>query len=328
MHFPMNTHTSINLALVENVRTTADGKITARCPACAEEGRDATGNHLCLLTNGVFTCIIHPGDEGAEHRKRIFALAGIRGSGFPFRDAEETVRRHREQFLRSVASTSALSAIGRYLPVLEKEYAWASEAVSEDSPQDVSGNIAHDPWWFLRSLFKDEDLLWTGDVWQTGKPWHATRWCTCENIASLLPHEVGPYTTPATWKELSVSRSDANVLTAPYVVLDFDEFNGKKPETPEEIEALKTRALAVINWLRKARGWKLAAILDTGHKSLHAWFHCPSREILDSLKVVHKPLGLDDRLLGHPAQPCRLPGHPHPKSGNLSKVLWLQSSSG
>jgi hypothetical protein len=324
----MNSHTTIDLTILENVHHAADGKTTARCPACAEEGRDVTGNHLCLFPNGVFTCIVHPGDSGTDHRKRIFALAGIRGSGFPVRDAAATVQRHRDQFLTRMATDSAAAAIERYLPNLEEEFAWSIDAVSLDSPQNVSGDMARDPWWFLRSLFEEDDLLWTGEVWQSGKPWHATRWCTCGNIASLPPLEVGPFTTPSTWKELSVSRSDANVLTAPYVVLDFDEFDGQKPETPEEIETLKTRSLAVINWLRKVHGWKLAAILDTGHKSLHAWFHSPSGEVLQSLKTIHNPLGIDDRLLGHPAQPCRLPGHPHPKSSGISKVLWLQSSRG
>jgi len=324
----MNSHKSIDLTLLENVRHSADGKFIARCPACAEEGHDTTGNHLCLHPNGVFTCVVHPGENGREHRKRIFALVGIPGKQSPFPDAAQVVLRHREQFLHRVktaSAASAASAIERDLPHLEKEFAWPIIAVSSDSPQAVSGDMAHDPWWFLRSLFEEEDLLWTGEVWNTGKPWHGTRWRTCGNVASLPPHEVGPFTTPAIWKDLSVSRSDANVLTAPYVVLDFDEFDGKKPETSKETEALKTRSLAVINWLRKAHGWKLAAILDTGHKSLHAWFHCPSPATLDSLKAIHKPLGIDDRLLGHPAQPCRLPGHPHHKSGHLSKVLWLQS---
>lgn len=46
----------------------------ARCPACAEDGRDRAGNHLRITADGRFGCCVHPKD--GDHRKRIFALAG------------------------------------------------------------------------------------------------------------------------------------------------------------------------------------------------------------------------------------------------------------
>ena len=63
---------------LETVRDRA-GKMIARCPACFEEGHDKTGNHLLIRPDGRFTCIQFPGDEGKEHRKRIFELVGLRG---------------------------------------------------------------------------------------------------------------------------------------------------------------------------------------------------------------------------------------------------------
>jgi hypothetical protein len=48
----------------------------ARCPACAEDGRDRTGNHLFVKSSGEYGCAVNPGDT--EHRKRIFELAGLR----------------------------------------------------------------------------------------------------------------------------------------------------------------------------------------------------------------------------------------------------------
>ncbi len=61
---------------LENVRHVA-GKILCRCPACAEEGHDKKGNHLSIQPSGAFTCVQFQGDKGIEHRKRIFALAGV-----------------------------------------------------------------------------------------------------------------------------------------------------------------------------------------------------------------------------------------------------------
>jgi hypothetical protein len=62
---------------VENVRS-ARGKTTGRCPACKEEGRDDTGDHLVMFSDGSFACIAHPGAAGAAHRQRIFELVGIK----------------------------------------------------------------------------------------------------------------------------------------------------------------------------------------------------------------------------------------------------------
>jgi putative DNA primase/helicase len=60
-----------------NVRLRRGGGITARCPACFEEGHDKTGNHLIIFPGGSFACIQFPDSQGVEHRKRIFALVGI-----------------------------------------------------------------------------------------------------------------------------------------------------------------------------------------------------------------------------------------------------------
>ena len=52
------------------------GKIVARCPACAELGHDEKGEHLVIMPDGRFGCVVCPGAAGKEHRKQIHALAG------------------------------------------------------------------------------------------------------------------------------------------------------------------------------------------------------------------------------------------------------------
>ena len=54
------------------------GNIICRCPACFEQGHDKTGNHLSVLPSGEFACVQFPGPEGKEHRKRIFAMVGVK----------------------------------------------------------------------------------------------------------------------------------------------------------------------------------------------------------------------------------------------------------
>jgi hypothetical protein len=63
---------------IEKVKRKGDGRIIARCPACAETGGDKSGNHLFIGTDGKFGCVLYPKEQGEDHRKRIFALAGIK----------------------------------------------------------------------------------------------------------------------------------------------------------------------------------------------------------------------------------------------------------
>ena len=66
---------ALNPELLQNVHKQG-GKTVARCPACAEDGHDSTGNHLAIFEDGRFACVAYPGGAGAEHRKRIFMLVG------------------------------------------------------------------------------------------------------------------------------------------------------------------------------------------------------------------------------------------------------------
>ena len=70
---------SLDVAKLEKVRELAGGIVQARCPACAEGGGDRKGEHLRIYPDGRYGCCVHPKD--GEHRKRIFALAGVRKAG-------------------------------------------------------------------------------------------------------------------------------------------------------------------------------------------------------------------------------------------------------
>lgn len=70
---------SLDPAKLEKARELAGGIVQARCPACAEGGHDRSGEHLRIYPDGRFGCCVHPKD--GEHRKRIFALAGLRKAG-------------------------------------------------------------------------------------------------------------------------------------------------------------------------------------------------------------------------------------------------------
>jgi putative DNA primase/helicase len=66
----------LNLSKLENLKISG-GRITARCPACAETGLDTSGNHLFINTSdGRFGCVMYQSIDGTDHRKRIFEMVG------------------------------------------------------------------------------------------------------------------------------------------------------------------------------------------------------------------------------------------------------------
>ncbi len=67
----------LNIEKLKNVKY-RNSCIIARCPVCAEQGHDKKGQHLFIDEQGRFSCVIYPGEVGKEHRKRIFALVGIK----------------------------------------------------------------------------------------------------------------------------------------------------------------------------------------------------------------------------------------------------------
>lgn len=64
----------INLEKLTNSKR-VNGAIVAQCPACAAAGRDLKGkNHLSVLPNGKFNCVV---DGSTEHRNLILKLVGL-----------------------------------------------------------------------------------------------------------------------------------------------------------------------------------------------------------------------------------------------------------
>lgn len=67
----------LDLTKLEKVRRRGSNTI-ARCPACAEAGSDRKGEHLFINDKDQFGCVLYPGQDGQQHRKKIFELAGIK----------------------------------------------------------------------------------------------------------------------------------------------------------------------------------------------------------------------------------------------------------
>lgn len=315
---------SLDLTRLEHVRHSGD-ITTARCPACAEGNGDRKGKHLIIYPSGKYGCAAMQRDP--EHRQRIFALAGIVGEREHDPEQEKLRRQQRATERREAQERQRLLATiqGKREKIIAR-HPWAPADVWEHSPQRIDCDLVEfDPRHFLDTLFPQDAIVWAGDVRHSGTR-HANHWRSIVGWQLAQPDKIGPMTTPAVWKPDTTCRTADNVMAAPYVVLDFDGFDGHKPETPAELDKHRHDSLAMVRWLREGLQWRLAAIVWTGSKSIHAWFYTPPTDVLQSLRNTATAIGIDAGLIGRPEHPCRLPGQRHEKTGGISRVLWLQTS--
>ncbi len=318
---PKNKGTSLDLTRLERLRQLPGGKIIARCPACAEDGGDRKGDHLAVFVDGHFACAANAGDDA--HRRRISALVGIK-TGWPSRGPSQVRRRNgvrKQSRCKDQGRQWQAESVKAKCEKLVERWQWEYYDVWESSPTRPTPAI-DDPRIFIAALFPPDSILWTGAVHQSGRG-HQDRWRTVADWFESPLYELGPMTCPATWLPESSNRSAANVETGPFVVLDFDGPKGWKPDNAKELHRHITDSLSIVRWLHEGQHWKLAAIVHTGSKSLHAWFYHPGGAVVESLREFAPTLGIDVGLIGHPEHPCRLPGQSHEKTGRLSRVLWL-----
>lgn len=291
---------------LENADKLPDGSVRGRCPVCALDGRDRSGNHLRIYPSGRLHCAVDP-DHWRE-AKRLLGLDGGPQERREFTPAEkrEWARQKQEEERRLQARERARQS----LPALVERWRWDEAEVWESSPIRPDGPGTDDPRLFLSALFPADAVVWTGETWQSGATHGAGRFRTVAEWAEASRDDVGPMVAPAIYPAGAVSRNHADVIEAPYVVLDFDERS-------------REDSLAIVRWLREGMDWELVAMVWTGGKSVHAWFRHPGAECVDALAQNAGILGIDKSLIGAPEHPCRLPGQKHSKTGNLSTLLWL-----
>ena len=308
-------------------------KLIAQCPACAADGHDTKAEHLVVYQTGQFGCVCHSGPDGGDHRKRIMGIAGSvkpntkHGGGGRSRllpsierfDVYNHQRRSEQQTLR-------ISELAAALPEIERSYEWSEQSFLGSSPFTVSDVSSQGR--FLVQLFPQSALVWCGEVSDTGGAHKAHHWQTTTEWFMrdfrMPDSPPKPFTTGSTFKSGTFSRAAEQVAEHHYVIVELDELDGRKPETSEEVELLHARSRAVFRFLRETLGWTLAAVIDTGNKSLHAWFRKPPQCEIELIAQVGKAWGLDTGVLQKPTQPVRLPFYPHQKSGRLSRPLWLE----
>jgi len=212
------------------------------------------------------------------------------------------------QYVKKKKTEHAVTQASRKLLSRILEQPWESADMWDDSPYRLLGDPTHD-WRLLLGIFKETDTVWIGDIKDSGSPEHTDRFRTVNHWlkSDSCP---GQFTCPSTFKSNSYSRSKANVLSRPFLVVESDTLT-------------KAEIGAVFKWINKFL--ELYAVVDTGGKSLHGWFKYPQNaHALETLKQILTELECDRKMFSE-SQPCRLPSA---KRGNRFQSLLFYAPYG
>lgn len=253
-------------------------------------------------------------------------LGGIEAAG-DYRPDPAAETRRRQRIEREARAARLAEGAASIRDRIERDFRWTAAEIAEADRYrryfEADPCRRRDWRLFLTAFFARGDVVWLGEIHDSGRAEHAEHFRT---VGAWMRCDTRPAsrTCAATFQAGSFARTAEAIERVPFIVIEADEppALGRKPETPAEIEACRAWNRAVIRWLAEAAGLPLRAVIDTGNKSLHAWFDHPGENTLADLATVAEPLGID-RLVTRAAQPLRLPGAIHEKTGRPAEILFL-----
>ncbi len=193
----------------------------------------------------------------------------------------------------------------KVMAILQK-HAIDPKEIYQNSPDQLIGVSQPNLWRSFLGIFQLGDIVWIGDIKDSGSPRHSRHF---KPVSEWLKHNScpGPRITPSTYKSAVYSRSNPNVVNHRFIVIESDT----RPKSEQWV---------IMNIFRKIT--PLRAVIDSGNKSLHAWFDRPNADVLEKFKRTISNIGADPAGL-RPTQPFRMPGIPRENSSTFTNLLYL-----
>lgn len=198
--------------------------------------------------------------------------------------------------------------------VRKQRHEGALEVLRSTSPVQIPDDIVEQLKLFL-SVLPRHDLIWIGNKEDSGLTRHAQNFKSAETWASQGAPKY-PLICTSSFKSGSFSRSKDNVAQRNLIVFECDKVDLTlasklaSKEMPDDGDKRRNKemSVALIRRLQNDLGLKLVAVVDSGNKSLHAYFRYPGDAILAELKYLFPAMGGDPMVLGS-ASASRLPGY-------------------
>lgn len=168
---------ALDISKLQNPRAGTNGSRTFACPACREQDRDSTGNHLIIYADGKFGCAANANDP--DHRSRIWALVGDGSSGGGAAPVDAPTRRTQIS-LPTIYPPSVLKRL-----VHDYSY-WESRGISAETVAPFRGGVAtqfqmKDRWVFPQFNDNGDIIGFSGRCLRTmtdaeRKQWKRPKW--------------------------------------------------------------------------------------------------------------------------------------------------------
>jgi hypothetical protein len=196
----------------------------------------------------------------------------------------------------------------RFRPELFDFFRWPMAQILEDSPLLVAERDAEDQFRTWLKLWPACSTVWIGDVFSSGKPEHRTHFRAVADWYQIGP-VMGNFTCGSGFRRGTYSRSNENIEGQRFLVIESDSLS-------------KDEVGAIFAYLRRRLHYRLHCIIDTGGKSLHAWFDAPPNKVFENrLKAGLEVFGCDPKVFTY-SQPVRVPGAW--REGRLQRLIWLR----
>jgi hypothetical protein len=303
----------LDFSKIENLVDQGDRWI-ARCPACAESGRDKTGNHLVIFPTGQYGCVLFDRDDGIEHRKEIWELIGIKGK-YKQVVSEEIIAAQKAERER-IAKVKEIYQ-GVFETMLE-HFSGGVETIdgSADLPDTARGHFQ-----VFSRLWKPSEIAWVGNRYdhQAAFKSHlfelSNDW---ERAWEMVESQGLDHTSGLTWDSSATARSPKKFgRKRKFLVVEHDGL------------AINQQVGLIAGLMQSKRfGLNLLAIIETGGKGVHAWFDGSQINAMtyNSLRDFLKAVGGDSPVFSWSS--TRTPGAirqptENNAGGALQKFCWI-----
>ena len=196
---------------------------------------------------------------------------------------------------------------------LLEQFNWPLEAICQCSPRLVADRDPEDQFktWLL-ALWEPYRVIWNGDIYSSGKPAHSTHFRTVQDFYKIGTPALGNFTAGCSFKPGSYARTKEQMNGRSYMVVESDVLG-------------KDEVGAIFRFINVRLHFNLHAIIDTGGKSLHAWFSAPKNDKIEGrLKAFVTGLACDPKTFSY-TQPVRVPGAW--RDGKLQRLVWLEEKT-
>jgi hypothetical protein len=287
-------------------RVTLDGAPTVFCfhTHCRGAVEKANFDLRIRLSGGGGTLIfpggskITPGGQNTAQPPAIAPVWGQTAEIVPFPNQKTSA--YTENALREAIRAKKERILARNR--------WLFDEICSSSPSNLQEYAPEDYFRRFLLLWKPGDVIWIGNVYDSGSLSAASHFRTVQEWLQIGP-VMGNFTCPSVFRPGCTSRADKEALERRYLVVESDTLS-------------KDEVGAVFRWLSKDLRLTLHCIVDTAGKSLHGWFSVPPPEKEPSLKVALGELGCDVKLFNR-TQPVRLPGAW--RDQKLQTLIWFKA---